>query len=274
MPDDSTPSRAAAAPEGAPETAAALPGAAPAPAPSAPPAAPRKLTRREIDEARWSRPIGGPWHRLQIWANSIFVDHAFIRMIHLNFHRVGAQGFRSAQPLPGQIARMARRHGIRSVISLRGGFRFGSLPLEKEACAAHGIAFHTTVLRSRALPTVEEIRKVKALVDALPRPVLFHCKAGADRAGLMSALWLILAEGRPVSEARGQLALKFGHVKAGPTGILDLFMDRAAEAEARGVPFLQWIETEYDREALTAEFKAKGGSTLGTLVVDTLLKRE
>ncbi|MGG7567318.1 tyrosine-protein phosphatase [Rhodovulum sp. DZ06] len=268
MSDDRTPT-------GAPD--ASGPAAAPrdvAQADAAPDAAPRPMTKREMDEARWSRPIDSPRRRFDVWMNSIFVDHAFIRMVHLNFHKVGRLAFRSAQPLPGQIARMAKRHGIRTIISLRGGFRFGSLPLEKEACLENGIDFRTTVLRSRALPTQAELDAVRKLVEEVERPVLFHCKAGADRAGLMSALWLILAEGRPVAEARKQLSLKFGHVRGGPTGILDLFMDRAEEAEARGVPFLEWFETEYDREALTAEFKASGKNKFGTWLVDTLLRRE
>ena len=234
----------------------------------------RAAARRMADEERWRRPIGGVWDRARIWLNSIFVDHAFIRMAHLNFHPVGRSAFRSAQPTPGQIRRIARRRGVKTVLSLRGGMRFGSLPLEVEACAAEGLAFETAVLRSRALPDPQEIRDLKALVDRVERPVLFHCKAGADRAGLMSVLWLILAEGASVADARGQLALKYGHVRGGPTGILDLFMDHAEAAEARGIPFLDWIGTEYDPAAITAEFKAGEKNRFATWVVDTLLRRE
>ena len=34
-----------------------------------------------------------------------------------------------------------------------------------------------------------------------------HCKSGADRAGLASALWLLHVERRPVAEAMKQLSL-------------------------------------------------------------------
>lgn len=234
----------------------------------------RRRARREAAKRRFGGDLSGPGDRAAAWINSIFSDHAFIRALHLNLHRVGESGFRSGQPLPGQIRRLARKHGLRTVISLRGGVLFGSAPLEREACAAEGIAFESFVLRSRALPSREEIAALDALIARIARPALFHCKAGADRAGLMSALWLILAEGRSVAEARGQLSWRYGHLRSGPTGILDLFMDHAEAAEARGLPFRAWIATEYDREALTAEFKAAAPGGFGTWLVDKALKRE
>lgn len=234
----------------------------------------RRWLRREAAKRRYSGVPKTRGDRIRAWLNSLFVDHAFLRAIHLNFHKVGETAFRSGQPLPGQIRRIARRHGVRTAISLRGGVLFGSAPLEREACAQEGVAFESFVLRSRALPSPADIAALEALIARIERPVLFHCKAGADRAGLMSALWLILAEGRSVAEARGQLSLRFGHLATGPTGILDLFLDRAAEAEARGVPFRTWIATEYDPEALTAEFRASDRGGLGTFLVDKVLNRE
>lgn len=234
----------------------------------------RRVARRNAARALWNSPIQTLGHRLHAWANMLFVDHGILRAAYLNRHAVGAAAFRTAQPLPGQIAHAARRLGVRTVISLRGGVIFGSLPLEKEACARAGIVFETFVLRSRALPTRDELRRLQDLIAQVQTPVLFHCKSGADRAGFMAALWLILADGRSVAEAQGQLSLRYGHIKAGPTGILDLFFEKAAEAEARGVPFLQWVARDYDRDALTAEYQASAHSGFAALLVDKLLRRE
>jgi protein tyrosine/serine phosphatase len=232
------------------------------------------MARRAAAKALWNAPIRGLRHRAHAWANMLFVDHGVLRAVYLNRHAVGAGAFRAAQPLPGQIANAAKRLGVRTVISLRGGVIFGSLPLEKEACAHAGVAFETFVLRSRALPTKEELGRLEAMIARVEKPALFHCKSGADRAGFMAALWLILADGISVAEAKGQLSLRYGHLKAGPTGILDLFFDRAAEAEANGIPFARWIETAYDRDALTAEYEGSAHSGFGTLLVDKLLRRE
>lgn len=50
------------------------------------------------------------------------------------------------------------------------------------------------------------------LMKSVPKPVLFHCRAGSDRSGLAAALYLaaIAQAGEETSE--GQLSLWFGHV--------------------------------------------------------------
>lgn len=220
---------------------------------------------------RWRKPLSTRKERMSAWFNMVFADHGFIRMAYLNLHRISPKAWRSAQPAPYQIRALARR-GIRSVVNLRGGQSYGSLPLEVEACASAGLQFENFVLRSRAIPSVEEIRAAKTLFDRLEYPVLFHCKSGADRAGIMSALYLAIHEERPVSEARKQLSLKFGHIRQGKTGILDALFDTyEADQPTGAMPFMEWIETRYDQAAITAAFKA---GTLGTLLTETILRRE
>ncbi len=99
-----------------------------------------------------------------------------------------------------------------------------------------------------------------------------HCKAGADRAGLAAALYLILHEGRPVAEAARQLSARYGHFRFAKTGILDAFFARyLAEGEAKGLDFLTWVETVYDPEALKRDFRPGFWSDV---VVDRLIRRE
>lgn len=227
--------------------------------------------RRQQKLDRWRRPLVTKRDRLAAWADMVFVDHGFFRMIYLNLHQITAGAWRSAQPTPYQIRRLARR-GLRSVVSLRGGQSFGSLPLEIEACKEMGLNFETFVLRSRDLPTVEEIQGARELFQRLEYPVLFHCKSGADRVGMMSALFLALHEGVPVVEARRQLSLRFGHFCIAKTGVLDALFDAyERDSPAGDMPFMEWVETRYDRDAITAEFKPW---RLGNFLTDTLLHRE
>lgn len=253
---------------------------------SAPPSSKRaaaeakRIARRDARRARFARPLVGWRARAAAWASMIFVDHGFFRLVYLNDHPVGAKGRRSAQPAPHHIRRFAR-DGVRTVVSLRGGREFGSYPLEKEACAAENVAFEEVTLRSREAPSRETIETVAALLDRIAYPALFHCKSGADRAGLMSALYLLLREGASAREAKGQLSLKFGHFRQAKTGILDAFLEafEAAEAAAtdRGerLGFLEWVRRDYDRDAVTAAFKARGWSTgWAEFLVDRVLRRE
>jgi protein tyrosine phosphatase (PTP) superfamily phosphohydrolase (DUF442 family) len=231
----------------------------------------RAPSRRQQRLDRWRRPLVTPLDRLCAWANMIFVDHGFFRMVYLNLHPVSARAWRSAQPTPYQIRALARR-GLRTVVSLRGGQSFGSLPLEEEACREAGLNFETFVMRSRAIPKVDEIRALKALFARLEYPVLFHCKSGADRAGMMAALYLVLHEGRTVAEARRQLHLRFGHVRHGKTGVLGAFFDAYERDHPDGaVPLAEWVETRYNRNAVTREFQPL---RLGVFATEKLLRRE
>ena len=220
---------------------------------------------------RWRRPLSGWRERLWAWADMIFLDHGFLRWVYLNLHRISPRAWRAAQPSPGQIGRLARR-GIRTVVNLRGGQSYGSLPLEIEACARHGVAFETFVLRSRAVPAPEDILAAKALFERIEYPVLFHCKSGADRAGMMSALFVALAEGRPAAEARRQLSWRYGHVSSGKTGVLDALFDAyAADNPAEEQSFLEWSQTRYDRDAVMTGYVSRGW---GNFLTEMLLRRE
>lgn len=239
----------------------------PAIAPVEPPVRDPYQERRD----RWRRPLSGRYDRLRAWVNMIFVDHAFFRMVYLNLHRLSPVAWRSAQPLPYQITRLARQ-GLKTVITLRGGQSFGSYPLEVEACKNAGVHFETFELRSRALPSVDEVRAAKALFDRLDYPVLFHCKSGADRAGMMSALFMTLQEGMPVAQARKQLSLRYGHIRQGKTGILDSLFDAYEADQPDGkMQFLEWVETRYDHDALTTAYKS---GKIGSFLTETVMRRE
>lgn len=226
----------------------------------------RRLARIE----RWRRPLITPWDRIRAWANAMAIDHAFARMFYLNKHRVGTRAWRSAQPLPHQLRAFARQGG-KSVVSLRGGQTFGSLPLEIETCREAGLVFENFVLRSRSLPSRKDLLKLATLFETLAYPVLFHCKSGADRAGFVSALYLALAEGAPVAEARRQLGLRYGHIRQSKTGVLDAFFDAYERETGGSVPLRKWIETGYDPAKITREFRSESWASW---LVDKVLARE
>jgi protein tyrosine/serine phosphatase len=221
--------------------------------------------------ARWDRPIEGSLGRMRAWANMLLTDHGVFRLIYLNKHQVTDRLWRSAQPAPHQIARL-KAQGVRTIVNLRGGREHGSWQLQKEICDRLGIKLVEFVVRSRGAPERETILGAKAFFDAIEYPAALHCKSGADRAGFVAALFLIVNEGCPVSEALRQLSIRFGHFRFAKTGILDAFFERyLADGEAQGIPFLEWVETRYDPEALERDFRP---SFWSELLVDRIVQRE
>jgi uncharacterized protein (TIGR01244 family) len=230
-----------------------------------------RYARRMARIARWDRPIDGLIHRLGAITNMLFVDHGVFRVLYLNRHRVTDRFWRSAQPAPHDIQSFARL-GIRTVVNLRGGREYGSWPLEREACEAARIDLKEFVLRSREAPEKESLLAIRDFLANVAYPVLVHCKSGADRAGFMAALYLIIAEGRPVAEAKRQLSAWYGHFRFAKTGILDAFLDLyEKEGEAKGIEFFTWVEHHYDPERLKREFHSR---VWADLIVDRLIRRE
>ena len=87
---------------------------------------------------------------------------------------------------------------------------------------------------------------------------MLHCKSGADRAGLVSALYLIVEKKLPVLEAKKQLSFKYLHLDFTKTGILDYIFDVFLERlKISDINFLDWIKQEYDANILNSSFKSR-----------------
>ncbi len=221
--------------------------------------------------AVWDRPLRTGSQRFLAWVNMIFVDHGIFRVLYLNKYQITPNFWRAAQPTPGQIRAMSLQ-GIKTIINLRGGREHGSWPLEKETCFECRITLMEFVLRSRGAPDKQALLDLPAFFDSLTYPVLVHCKSGADRAGLMSALFMLVNERKTAAEAAKQLSYRYGHFRFAKTGILDAFVeDYAKNGEAKGIHFMDWVKNYYDPAALEASFKP---SFFSRIFVDKILKRE
>jgi len=198
-------------------------------------------------------------------------DHGFLRVWFQNQYWISDDMVRSNQPSPDQIENWAKQ-GIRTIINLRGGLQSGFHALEVEACAKHGVHLENFTVKSRDTHPSEVIFGARDLFARIETPALMHCKSGADRAGFMAALYMHFTKGQPIEQAMQQLSLKYLHVKAGKTGMLDFFFQSYLDfAKKKPMSFSDWVANEYDPAAVKAEFME---NRLGNLLVDTILRRE
>jgi protein tyrosine/serine phosphatase len=198
------------------------------------------------------------------------VDHGIFRFKWRSLHKVSEKTYRSNQPFPWQILTDKNKRGIKTIINLRGVRNCSSFFLEKETCEKHNIKLINFPVTSRAAPKVETILAAKKLFNEIEYPVIMHCKSGADRAGLMSALYLILHKNISVNEAKKQLSFKYLHLKYAKTGILDAFFDNYLK-ENKKQDFLNWVKNDYDPEKLKLSFKVK---KLSEILSTYVLRRE
>lgn len=200
--------------------------------------------------------------RRSAWVDLLLRDHGVLRLAYQNRHQVADGLWRSAQPSPVDI-RAAKRLGIATIISLRGPNFGGGDPLERDACAREGLAYHRVILHSRMAPHVAPLQTLIELYRAVPRPILIHCKSGADRAGLAAAVWQLAIAGQSAAVASRELALRYGHIRKAKTGILDAFVALYAEdGEAKGLSFESWLADHYDRKDLIDRFSTNRAGDL------------
>ena len=177
-------------------------------------------------------------------------DHAILRHRWHNFDEIAPGVFRSNQPTYERLKIYADQ-GIRTILSLRGEPKALHHRVEIAACEALGIELRHTTLNARKPATRDNLAALFHHFDTLPRPFLMHCKSGADRAGLASALYLLDQEGASLDAARAMLSFRYLHLRRTATGVLDHMLDLYAERLKDGpIPVRQWIATEYNPDAL------------------------
>lgn len=145
-----------------------------------------------------SASIGGYWGILQYESN---------------FHTVSPGVlYRSAQPGKAELKAAVSEYGIRSVLNLRGA-NAGSPWYDDEIAAAGelGLAHFDYPLSARRFVTSTQIAEILEIVRRAPKPLLIHCKSGADRAGLVAALYRYAEAGASAEAADRELSLIYGH---------------------------------------------------------------
>lgn len=209
---------------------------------------------------------------MRTYADYLWKDHAYLRLGFQNAHWISDELVRTNQPWPHQLAAWKAR-GVKTIVNLRGGFDASFFALERDACARLGLEMVDFTITSREAPSRARVLGAKRLFETIAYPALMHCKSGADRAGIMSVLYMHFRKGLPIREAMSQLDLRFLHVRQGRTGMLDYTFERyLLEGEPAGMSFLEWVESPlYDPDAMKADFRS---GKLGGFLTESLLKRE
>jgi hypothetical protein len=143
-----------------------------------------------------------------------------------NLHTVLAgRVYRSAQLSGPELERLVAARGIRTVVNLRGNA--APLPWYVEECRATtraDVAQEDVCFSAGRLPSPVEVRRLIEVLERGEPPLLLHCRRGADRTGMASAIVRLLEPGSDLGGACGQLGLRYGHLAIGRPAYLDEFL--------------------------------------------------
>ena len=194
-------------------------------------------------------------------------EHNFINLFWTNLAKVDEGVYRSAQLTPWKLKKLIKKYNLKTIINLRGNKKNYMYQKEREICKSLGVEYYTISLLSRAPHRIrkEELEKLIFLLQNAKKPLLFHCKAGADRTGFTAVLYHIL-KGKDKNEAiKKELKLKYGYLAFSKAGRIKKLFEMYDEKE----DFLEWFVK--NKELIEKSYKA---NKLADFLYDKILRRE
>ncbi|NDW53595.1 tyrosine-protein phosphatase [Aliiroseovarius sp. PrR006] len=201
--------------------------------------------------------ISTPEGRRAARLRSNIIDHSFIRRILPNRHQLSPDAWRSNQPDPVHFPAL-QAAGIKTVINLRGESKLSHYLFEAEACRDYGMTLIDHQMTAYAAKERKVYLDLLDIMERAEKPFLVHCKSGADRTGIASALYLLDQCGATPDEARAQLSLKYAHQRWTKAGILTAMINAYADHHKNdAISIRDWLAQHYDPETITQAFQAK-----------------
>ena len=159
--------------------------------------------------------------------------------------------YRSAQP-NSRLADWANRYHLSSILNLRGGTPADPFYREeREIAGSTGMKFFDVPLSATEQPSRTQLLELISAIRLAPYPLLIHCKQGADRTGLATAVYRMMRLGIPPEDALSSFQLQHAHVPLfGPEKLhlpLEQYSEWLRKRSLSHTPgrFERWVQTEY-----------------------------
>ena len=169
--------------------------------------------------------------------------------------------YRSGQMPAKALTETLRKHGIRTVLNLRGEnpdqpwYR-----AERTAVLSEGATLVDVPMSSSEWISRAQLRAVIDVLDTYERPILMHCQWGSERTGLVATFAELLRPGATLGEARAQLSLRYLYVRAGDGKIMAEHVDhyeawlRNQKQKHAPDQFRRWVSEGYVPKMPSREF--------------------
>lgn len=151
---------------------------------------------------------------------SLFGLWAYQRWVLVNFHEVvPGEVYRSAQPSAEHIRKWVEEYDIRTIVNLRSDVTSPVVVEEAALAKEIGLRYESVPLLNHSLPKPAALHSLIETIETVERPMLLHCRAGADRAGLASVVAAMAIGGRDYASARKHLSARYLHLDPFPDHI-------------------------------------------------------
>jgi protein tyrosine phosphatase (PTP) superfamily phosphohydrolase (DUF442 family) len=126
--------------------------------------------------------ILSPTNRPAAWAKLV------VQVGVPNLHKITTNLYRSAQPTAEGMQNL-KKMGVKTVINLR------SFNSDRDEIGDTGILREHIFMKAWHPERKEVVKFLQLVTDEKRYPILFHCQHGADRTGIMCAIYRIAVQG-------------------------------------------------------------------------------
>jgi undecaprenyl-diphosphatase len=127
--------------------------------------------------------------------------------IQKNFHTVQeGKLYRSGQPGKLQLERWIKKYHLKTILVLKPTLRRD----EVEIAERYGVTLHHIPLGTNQGPSEEEWQRILSLLtDEQKFPLLYHCHGGADKTGVITAMYRVEVQHWTLSKAMLEMDLHY-----------------------------------------------------------------
>jgi protein tyrosine/serine phosphatase len=115
-----------------------------------------------------------------------------------NLHRVSADLYRGAQPTTEGVQAL-QAMGVKTIVSLR------AFHSDRDEVAGAGIGYERISFKPWHPEDEDVVRFLRIATDPARTPVFVHCQHGADRTGMMCAVYRVVVQGWSRDEAAREM---------------------------------------------------------------------
>jgi len=144
---------------------------------------------------------------------AIMFTYVLLNALNNNFYEVvGGEPYRSGQPDEEEIRKYVDHYKIRTILNLRGE-NIGKDWYDSEFLLTRelGVNLINFPISSKRILDIAEVEDLLRIMKEAPKPILIHCAGGADRTGIVSALYMAGVSRKSEFESELQLSPIYGH---------------------------------------------------------------
>jgi protein tyrosine phosphatase (PTP) superfamily phosphohydrolase (DUF442 family) len=168
--------------------------------------------------------------------------YVYVRYVTTNFdYVVRGQVYRSAQPSPGQLEGWIQKYGLKTIINLRGE-NFSDYAAEVAAAKQYGATLIDISLPTTQMPKSPQLMRLADALETAERPILLHCREGADRTSLASVMARMAIGGKTYERGKDMMSVKFLHVDTMAGHVASVLQEYEAYCRDQGVGTGGWPE--------------------------------